>query len=228
MINGNNKTDIDMKARHLNFDEFATRVANPHNLNDWQFLGDKPAIVDFYASWCGPCKMLMPVLEEIESEVSIIKINVDIHPDIASDYKVMSIPTLFYVKDGESVTLPANTFTNGLSTFVGWNTAANGSGTAYADKGTVKPTANITLYAQWEAPKDTGIADGHEWVDLGLSVLWSTESMEGKYMWMDDVAYPQDMNNPHLKDYQDTIYADPLYIEDAYDRCMNDAWTEEY
>lgn len=42
----------------------------------------------------------------------------------------------------------------------------------------------------------------HEWVDLGLSVLWSTESMEGKYMWMDDVAYPQDMNNPHLKDYQ--------------------------
>ena len=75
---------------------------------------------------------------------------------------------VFYVKDGESVTLPVNTFTNGLSTFVGWNTAANGSGTAYADKGTVKPTANITLYAQWEATKDTGVADGHEWVDLGL------------------------------------------------------------
>ena len=83
---------------------------------------------------------------------------------------------VFYVKDGESVTLPANTFTNGLSTFVGWNTAANGSGTAYADKGTVKPTANITLYAQWEAPKDTGIADGHEWVDLGLpsGLKWAT------------------------------------------------------
>ena len=83
---------------------------------------------------------------------------------------------VFYVKDGESVTLPANTFTNGLSTFVGWNTAANGSGTAYADKGTVKPTANITLYAQWEAPKDTGIADGHEWVDLGLpsGTKWAT------------------------------------------------------
>ena len=43
----------------------------------------------------------------------------------------------------------------------------------------------------------------HEWVDLGLSVLWSTESMEGKYMWMDDGAYPKDMDNPqHLKDYQ--------------------------
>ena len=83
---------------------------------------------------------------------------------------------VFYVKDGESVTLPANTFTNGLSTFVGWNTAANGSGTAYADKGTVKPTANITLYAQWGAPKDTGVADGHEWVDLGLpsGTKWAT------------------------------------------------------
>ena len=80
------------------------------------------------------------------------------------------------VKESESVTLPSNTFTNGSSTFVGWNTAANGSGTAYADKGTVKPTANITLYAQWEVPKDTGIADGHEWVDLGLpsGTKWAT------------------------------------------------------
>ena len=75
---------------------------------------------------------------------------------------------VFYVKDGESVTLPANTFTNDLSTFVGWNTAADGSGTAYTDQSTITPTANMTLYAQWEAPKDTGIADGHEWVDLGL------------------------------------------------------------
>lgn len=83
---------------------------------------------------------------------------------------------VFYVKDGETITLPANTFTNGPSTFIGWNTAANGSGTAYADKGTVKPTANMTLYAQWEAPKGTGVANGHEWVDLGLpsGTKWAT------------------------------------------------------
>ena len=76
---------------------------------------------------------------------------------------------VFYVKDGESVTLPANTFTNGLSTFVGWNTAANGSGTAYADQSTITPIANVNLYAQWLAPE-------HEYVDLGLpsGTLWAT------------------------------------------------------
>ncbi len=80
------------------------------------------------------------------------------------------------VKDGESITLSTNEFTYAKAEFAGWNTAANGSGTAYADKGTVKPTANITLYAQWEAPKDTGVADGHEWVDLGLpsGLKWAT------------------------------------------------------
>lgn len=83
---------------------------------------------------------------------------------------------VFYVKDGESVTLPTNTFTKGIETFTGWNTAADGSGTAYTDQSTITPTANITLYAQWEAPKDTGIADGNEWVDLGLpsGTKWAT------------------------------------------------------
>jgi uncharacterized repeat protein (TIGR02543 family) len=80
------------------------------------------------------------------------------------------------VKEGESIALPANGFTYAKAEFTGWNTAADGSGTAYADKCTVKPTANITLYAQWEVPKDTGIADGHEWVDLGLpsGTKWAT------------------------------------------------------
>ena len=82
---------------------------------------------------------------------------------------------VFYVKDGETVTLPANTFTNGPSNFAGWNTAADGSGTAYADKATVKPTANMTLYAQW-AIATTGTENGYEWVDLGLpsGTKWAT------------------------------------------------------
>ena len=90
-----------MKARHLNFDEFATRVANPHNLSNWQFLGDKPAIVDFYASWCGPCKMLAPVLDDVardyDGKVDVYKIDVDKEPALANAFKVRSIPTLLFI-----------------------------------------------------------------------------------------------------------------------------------
>ena len=59
-------------------------------------------LVDFYADWCGPCKMLGSVLEKLE-DVSIIKINTDTHQDIARDYGVMSIPTLVFFKDGQEV-----------------------------------------------------------------------------------------------------------------------------
>ncbi len=58
-------------------------------------------IVDFYAEWCGPCKMLGPILEELDENV--IKVNTDLHPDLATSYGVMSIPTLFFIKDGDIV-----------------------------------------------------------------------------------------------------------------------------
>ncbi len=57
-------------------------------------------IIDFYADWCGPCKMLSQVLEQLE-DIDIIKINVDEHEDLAKKYKVMSIPYLLIVKDGK-------------------------------------------------------------------------------------------------------------------------------
>ena len=56
-------------------------------------------IVDFYAEWCGPCKMLGPILETLDENV--IKVNTDLHPDLATSYGVMSIPTLFFIKDGD-------------------------------------------------------------------------------------------------------------------------------
>lgn len=58
-------------------------------------------LVDFYAEWCGPCKMMMPVLENIQDKIDIIKVNVDEHENLASEYRVMSIPTLIFFKDGE-------------------------------------------------------------------------------------------------------------------------------
>ena len=62
-------------------------------------------IVDFYADWCGPCQMLAPVLEDLEKEISIkiVKINVDEIPDLARQFRIMSIPTLMLFKDGKFV-----------------------------------------------------------------------------------------------------------------------------
>ncbi len=58
-------------------------------------------LVDFYATWCGPCKMLSPILEELDNDIKIIKVDVDKIPTLAEKYRVMSIPTLVFFKDGE-------------------------------------------------------------------------------------------------------------------------------
>lgn len=65
---------------------------------------NKAVFVDFYADWCGPCKMVGPVVEELANEntdVKFVKVNVDTLPDIAQKYGIMSIPALFAFKDGE-------------------------------------------------------------------------------------------------------------------------------
>ena len=66
---------------------------------------DKPVLVDFYATWCGPCKMQTPILkefaEEVGDKVEIVKVDVDENADIASKYSIQSIPTIMVFKDGE-------------------------------------------------------------------------------------------------------------------------------
>ena len=82
-----------------NLDEIFTKEQFDEQIN-----GKIPTIVDFYASWCGPCKMQAPILHEflddIGDKVKIIKVDVDQNPDIASKYSVQSIPTLIIFKDG--------------------------------------------------------------------------------------------------------------------------------
>ena len=84
---------------------FAIQV-NKDNFQEVVLNSDKPVLVDFWASWCGPCRMVAPILEEIaneRSDVKVCKINVDEEPELAGRYNVMSIPTLLVVKEGQVV-----------------------------------------------------------------------------------------------------------------------------
>ena len=81
---------------HVNKDNFREEVLN----------SDKPVLIDFWANWCGPCRMIAPILEEISEErddVKICKINIDDESELAAKYQIVSIPTLVFVEDGEEV-----------------------------------------------------------------------------------------------------------------------------
>ena len=79
---------------------------NKANFQDEVMNSEKPVLLDFWAPWCGPCRMVGPVMEEIAAEhpdIKVGKINVDEQPELARQFRVMSIPTLVVMKNGEVV-----------------------------------------------------------------------------------------------------------------------------
>lgn len=96
------KTTETMKPIAITKADFLTKVANyEQNPDTWQYLGDKPCLVDFYASWCGPCKMLAPILDELAAEyadsIYIYKVDTEAEQELAAAFGIRSIPTLLFV-----------------------------------------------------------------------------------------------------------------------------------
>ena len=96
------KKENKMTTIHLTKAEFLSKVANfETNPTEWKYLGDKPALIDFYADWCGPCKAIAPVLEELAAEygdrIYIYKINTETEPELSAVFGIRSIPSLLFV-----------------------------------------------------------------------------------------------------------------------------------
>lgn len=103
----NNNKEKKGNIMELNVKEFKNKVFDyEKNTQVWKFEGDKPAVVDFYATWCGPCKMLSPIIDEMsnkyDGKVDFYKIDVDNQEELAAVFGIRSIPTLLFIpKEGE-------------------------------------------------------------------------------------------------------------------------------
>lgn len=88
-------------AEHLTKETFLEKVFDYEKNKEWKYQGELPSIIDFYADWCGPCKMIAPVLEDLSKEyagkVNVYKINTEKEQELAAAFGIQSIPTLLFI-----------------------------------------------------------------------------------------------------------------------------------
>jgi thioredoxin 1 len=88
-------------VEHLTKESFLSKVFNYEKNKEWKFEGEKPCIIDFYADWCGPCKMVAPVLEDLakdfDGKIDVFKVNTEIEQELASAFGIRSIPSFLFV-----------------------------------------------------------------------------------------------------------------------------------
>ena len=90
-----------MATIKLTTEEFKNKVFDYTKNNEWKFEGDKPALIDFYADWCGPCKMVAPVLEELSEEygdkLNIYKVDTEVEQELSAVFGIRSIPSMLFI-----------------------------------------------------------------------------------------------------------------------------------
>lgn len=90
-----------MATQQLTTEEFKEKIFNYEKEKEWNYLGDKPAIIDFYADWCGPCKTVAPILEELsetyKDEIMIYKVDTEKEEELSSVFGIQSIPSLLFI-----------------------------------------------------------------------------------------------------------------------------------
>ncbi|HOF20133.1 MAG TPA: thioredoxin [Bacteroidales bacterium] len=115
-------------TEHLTKETFKSKVFDYENNKEWKFEGDKPCIIDFYADWCAPCKMVAPVLEELSEDfngkLDIYKVNTEEEQELAAIFGIRSIPSILFVPVGGQpqmamVALPKETFIKAFKDVLG-------------------------------------------------------------------------------------------------------------
>ena len=113
---------------HLTKETFLNKIFNYEKNKEWKFEGEKPFIIDFYADWCGPCKVVAPVLEELskdyDGKINVFKVDTEAEQELASVFGIRSIPSFLFVPaKGQPQmamgALPKETFVNAFKDVLG-------------------------------------------------------------------------------------------------------------